>query len=72
MGCLPHGADQRAVRAALIARKKRRDSLLEQTAAALSEAKAVHDELEKLCNPFVDFGGVYREADEHIRRLLGS
>ena len=27
--------------------------------------------LEALCNPCVDFGGVYAEADAHIRRLLG-
>ena len=61
----------RALRPQLRANRKRREQLLSQAEAALQAAKALHDELEALCNPCVDFGGVYAEADAHIRRLLG-
>lgn len=40
-------------------------------ADTLAEAKALHDELEKVYNPHVDFGGVYAEAERHIKSLFG-
>jgi len=36
---------------------------------ALAEAKRLHDELETVYNPHVDFDGVYALAKEHILRL---
>ncbi len=36
---------------------------------ALSEAKAYHDKMEGIYNPFVDFSAVHETADEHLRRL---
>ena len=36
----------------------------------LAEAKALHDELEAVYNPHVDFDGVYSEAERHIARLF--
>ena len=36
---------------------------------ALSEAKRLHDEMESIYNPHVDFDGVYALAKEHILRL---
>jgi len=39
--------------------------------AALAEAKALHDQLEAVYNPHVDFAGVSALADKHIKKLLG-
>ena len=36
----------------------------------LAEAKALHDELEGVYNGFVDFDGVYSEAERHIAALI--
>jgi hypothetical protein len=38
----------------------------------LSEAKALHDRLEAIYNPHVDFDSVYAAADDHIAWLLGA
>ncbi len=37
----------------------------------LAGAKALHDELENIYNPHVDFDGVYEEAERHISLLFG-
>lgn len=39
---------------------------------SLAQAKAIHDDLEALYNPHVDFDGVYRTADEIAAELLGA
>ncbi len=39
-------------------------------ADTLSQAKALHDRLEQLYNPHVDFDGVYAEAKKHIKELF--
>lgn len=44
--------------------------LLDEAVATLADAKAVHDELERIYNPHVDWDGVYDLAEEHLRRLL--
>ena len=36
----------------------------------LAIAKQIHDELEHLYNPHVDFEGVYALADKHIQKYL--
>ena len=37
---------------------------------SLAQAKAMHDKLEALYNPHVDFDTVYRTADQIIQSLL--
>jgi len=44
--------------------------LLDEAVSTLADAKLVHDELERLYNPYVDWGGVYDLAEEHLQRLL--
>ncbi len=59
-----------AIRPALRkAKRLSRDSLALAT-DTLAEAKALHDELESLYNPHVDFEGVYAEAEKHIAMLF--
>lgn len=50
--------------------KRVQAALMQEAVEALAEAKASHDRLEALYNPHVDFGGVYRQADELSRALL--
>ena len=38
----------------------------------LQQAKALHDELEAVYNPHVDFDGVYRLAEQHIQKIKKS
>lgn len=45
-------------------------ALLDAAVETLAEAKALHDELEAVYNPHVDFAGVYGEADRHISMLF--
>jgi hypothetical protein len=45
-------------------------SLRDEAQRALCRAKRVHDALEALCNPCVDFGGVYALAEREARGLL--
>jgi len=45
-------------------------ALRDEAVDALRRAKAAHDALEAVCNPHVDFGGVYALAAEEARRLL--
>ena len=50
--------------------RKVQSALLDEGVESLAQAKAEHDELEKLYNPHVDFAGVYDQADEVIEELL--
>ncbi len=43
--------------------------LIEEATSALSDAKRVHDRLEQIYNPLVDFGGVYELVSEYLSRL---
>jgi len=45
--------------------------LMEEAVHTLGAAKAIHDELESLMNPHVDFAGVYGLAERHLETLLG-
>ena len=55
-------------------RQQRRESALlyASATAALAEAKALHDALEAVYHPHVDFAGVTALADEHVRKLIGT
>lgn len=44
--------------------------LLDEAIQALAQAKACHDELEKLYNPYVDFPSVYAEADALAQQII--
>ncbi len=54
------------VKSALRDEKKLYNSLLETAEQNLAGAKGVHDKLETLLNPHVDFNGVYELAEKHI------
>lgn len=51
---------------------KFRAAMLEDAQTLLAEAKELHDKLEEIYNPHVDFDGVYAEADRHIEMLLNQ
>ena len=64
--------DIRALRPALAhlrALKSTHQSLYREAYRALHEAKAVHDEIEAVYHPHVDFGGVTALAERHIDAL---
>ena len=44
--------------------------LLDEAIRILTEAKATHDELERIYNPHVDWDGIYDLAEDHLQRLL--
>ena len=50
--------------------RKIQAALLAEGVDALAQAKAVHDQLEALYNPHVDFQGVYAQADQVTAELL--
>ena len=65
-------ADQevlRRLRARLRFSRKVSAALVEEAVESLAQAKAMHDELESLYNPHVDFDRVYRIAGEIIDEL---
>lgn len=47
-------------------------ALVDEAVDSLAQAKAMHDELEKLYNPHVDFGRVYETAEEIISSLTAQ
>ena len=59
-------------RAALRLRKKESRALLGAATETLARAKALHDELEALYHPHVDFDGVGALAEDHVRWLLAQ
>ena len=61
-----------AQRAQLRRAKKLSAELLDGGMETLAEAKRLHDELEKIYNPHVDFDGLYSAAQDHIEWLLGD
>jgi len=46
--------------------------LLEEAIRTLTDAKHIHDKLEGIYNPYVDFDGVYDLAEEHLGRLCAE
>ena len=50
--------------------RKVSNALQEEAMAALEQAKARHDSLEALYNPYVDFDGVYALADQTAARII--
>ncbi|MGE4353019.1 MAG: hypothetical protein AB7D36_02905 [Oscillospiraceae bacterium] len=59
-------AQRKKIRAAA----RLRDNLLEEAVGYLNEAKMLHDNINAIYNPHVDFDGLYALADEHIKSLL--
>lgn len=49
--------------------EKAKDALLNEAYSALAEAKSIHDQIEGIFNPYVDFDGVTALAREHIAAL---
>lgn len=60
----------RRSRARLRFSRKVTGALLEEAVDALGQAKAMHDELEGLYNPHVDFDQVHRRGEEIIEAFL--
>ena len=52
--------------------EKLRLALLDRAESELQRAKAMHDELEKLYNPHVDFASVYTLAAAHARKCISQ
>jgi len=50
--------------------EKLKNSLLQEAQALLLDAKQLHDELEAVYNPHVDFEGIYSLAEEFRRKLF--
>ena len=50
--------------------KRVASALLEEGIADLAQAKAAHDRLERLYNPYVDFNGVSKTADQLAQQIL--
>lgn len=49
---------------------KLRSALLDEAVAELQGAKSLHDEIEAVYNPHVDFDGLYSLCDQHIQAML--
>jgi hypothetical protein len=62
-------ATQRKKRSELARYEKTVAALKGEAVTALAQAKALHDELERVYNPYVDFEGVRTLAGEHLGRL---
>jgi hypothetical protein len=62
----------RALRPRLRTDARTKAALLGAATEALREAKAMHDDLEALYNPLVDFIGVRAAADTEIARVIGQ
>lgn len=54
------------------ATSKLRSAILDEAMLALSEAKLVHDDIEALYNPHVDFDSLYALCGEHVRAMLAK
>ncbi len=66
------GESYRKNRARLRFSRKVSSALLEEAIQALGQAKAAHDALEALYNPYVDFSAVYADADALAQELIPS
>jgi hypothetical protein len=62
----------RSQRPRLRADAKTKSALLDSATESLRAAKDLHDELEALYNPFVDFDKVRAAADGEIARVIGN
>lgn len=66
------GADDvRRAREEMRRARRLQNALLEEALASLSAAKRLHDELEGIYNPHVDFAGLIELAELHVDCLLG-
>ena len=62
-------ADMRDKRTVFRTAQRQYNALLDEALQNLAKAKALHDDLERIYNPHVDFEGVYALTDEHINTL---
>jgi len=60
----------RANKKRLSAIKHLKTEMLSASCSALSEAKSIHDELENIYNPYIDFEELYSFADELIEKIV--
>lgn len=64
------GERLRPLRARLRADERTKRDLLAAAMDSLAQAKALHDELEKVYNPYVDFDGLRRRAEEEAAKII--
>jgi hypothetical protein len=69
LDALADPAEVRAAKPALRVASKLREALVSEAVSSLAQAKQLHDELERVYNPHVDFDGVYALADKHAAML---
>lgn len=62
----------RAYKARIRFSKKIFNLLMQEAEITLSDANKLHNELEAVYNPYVDFDGVYGLAAEHVKMLTNS
>lgn len=65
----PDASERRKIRSELGKIDKLTSALEAEALSALASAKAIHDNLERIYNPYVNFDGVYKTAQEHIKAL---
>ena len=71
LDAIPDSARLAPQRPALRARARESEALLARACASLAAAKALHDELEALYRPHVDFAGLDALTEDHIRWFVG-
>lgn len=69
LDAIPSREELASVRPVLRRTNKLRQSILSEAVGALREAKALHDDLEALYIPHVDFAGIDRLTERHIEAL---
>lgn len=70
LDAMTEGEKLRACKARIRFSRKMFNILMQEAEDTLRDAKALHDELEAVFNPHVDFDGVYDLAESHVRELL--
>lgn len=71
LDAIPNSTRLAPLRPALRARARESEALLARACASLAAAKALHDELEALYRPHVDFAGLDALTEDHIRWIVG-
>lgn len=72
LDAIADGENLRAQKQKIRFSKKIFNLLISEAVTILGDAKTLHDELEEMYNPHVDFDGVYALAEEHLQKLLAE
>jgi len=72
LDAMASGGSSAPLRKRARAAKRHAGAMMDEAYACLAEAKSLHDTLERLYNPHVDFAGVYDEAARYAAAVLGE